>query len=59
MIVFIVGISAVLSVPIYFLWNWLCPELFGLPTISYGQALGLSYLSSFLIKSNNVTTNKK
>lgn len=28
------------------LWNWLMPDLFGLQTIGYWQALGLMVLSS-------------
>ena len=30
------------------LWNWLMPVLFGLPTITYWQALGLLVLSKIL-----------
>lgn len=30
------------------LWNWLMPEIFGLITIGYWQALGLMCLSSLL-----------
>lgn len=33
---------------IMMLWNWLMPELFGLPFISFGQALGLFVLSRIL-----------
>ena len=35
--------------PVQLLWNALLPELFGLPTISLLQALGLSTLSSLLL----------
>ena len=27
------------------LWNWLMPEIFGLPTVCWGQAMGLIILS--------------
>ena len=30
---------------VYQLWNWLMPALFGLPVISFGQAIGLLALS--------------
>ena len=30
---------------VYNLWNWLMPALFGLPAISFGQAIGLLALS--------------
>lgn len=32
----------------YLLWNWLVPVLFGGPTISYWQALGLLALTKIL-----------
>jgi hypothetical protein len=33
------------------LWNWLMPEIFGLPTIAYWQAWGLVLLAHILFKS--------
>ena len=50
--IFIV-IGVVISLPVMWLWNWLMPEIFGLITITFWQALGLSLLSSFLFKSTN------
>ena len=32
------------------LWNWLMPEIFGLPAISYWQAWGLVLLAHILFK---------
>ncbi len=32
------------------LWNWLMPEIFGLPAISYWQGWGLVLLSHILLK---------
>lgn len=32
------------------LWNWLMPEIFGLPTIGYWQAWGLVVLAHILVK---------
>ena len=32
------------------LWNWLMPDIFGLRTITYWQALGLMVLSWFLFR---------
>ena len=43
--------------PIYFLWNWLMPELFNLKEITITQSAGLLILSSILLKSNG--SNKK
>ena len=31
------------------LWNWLMPEIFGLPTITYWQAWGLLLLAHLLL----------
>jgi len=41
-------IGLVLSIPLCLLWNWLMPNIFGLPTISILEAFGLSALVTFL-----------
>lgn len=33
-------------------WNWLMPDIFGLPAIGYWQAFGLGVLSTLLLKFN-------
>lgn len=51
---FVLAISGLLiTIPVYYLWNWLMPELFGLTKITFLQAYGLILLCSFLFKSNN------
>ena len=40
--------AAAASVPTWLLWNWLVPDLFGLPHVSLLQAFGLLLLSGFL-----------
>ena len=45
---FVAVYSVLASVPVFFLWNWLMPDLFGLPTVTFWQALGLSLLCSCL-----------
>lgn len=47
-----------LTLPLYFLWNWLVPAIFGGPVITFWQALGLNFLTSILFK-NNVSLNSK
>jgi len=42
--------------PVWLLWNWLMPELFGLCQINLFQAYGLCWLCGLLFKSGN---NKK
>ena len=41
-------IGLVLSIPLCLLWNWLIPNIFGLPTITILEAFGLSALVTFL-----------
>jgi len=36
------------SVPLWILWNWLMPHIFGLPTISIVQSFGLQLLLTLL-----------
>lgn len=50
-------ITVLSAVPVMLLWNWIVPELFGLKSIGFTQALGLSMLCSILFKSS--TTTKK
>jgi hypothetical protein len=58
-IVALVGVVAVLvSVPVWLLWNWLMPSIFGLKTISWMQALGLSVLCGLLFKSSASSSGK-
>ena len=38
----------VLSIPLCLLWNWLMPNIFGLPAINVLEAFGLSALVTFL-----------
>lgn len=45
-------IAIIFAVPIMFLWNWLMPDIFGLPTISIWQAIGINFLSSMLFQSS-------
>ncbi len=42
----------VLALPVSLLWNWLMPEVFGLPILSYWQAAGLIMLLNLLLHIN-------
>jgi hypothetical protein len=44
----IVVLSALFALPVQWLWNALCPDLFGLPTVGFLQAWGLNILSGCL-----------
>ena len=43
---------AVVSLPFWLFWNWLIPEIFGLPEITWLQAFGL-WTFLVLIRSSN------
>jgi len=58
--ILIAGIlSVIMAFPVKWLWNWLMPEIFGLPVISVLQAWGLSMLSSLLLKPSPTKVEKK
>ena len=44
----LVVIAVLVSVPVWLLWNWLMPGIFGLPHIGFWQSLGLLVLSRIL-----------
>lgn len=52
-------LSLVLSLPILWLWNWLCPDLFGLPEISWMQAWGLGLLGNMIFGGFNAASSSK
>lgn len=43
-----VVVAIVIGFPIKWLWNWIMPNLFGLPEISFWMALGIALLVSIL-----------
>ena len=43
-----------LGYPLMLLWNWLMPVIFGLPEITFWQAIGLNLLSTILFKSTTI-----
>jgi len=58
--VLILALYAVLTAyPVMLLWNWVVPEIFGLPEIGFWQALGLQALSAFLFKNTSNSSSKK
>jgi hypothetical protein len=52
-------VCLLLSIPVYFLWNWLMPTLFGLKQITLLQSLGLLILSNLLFKGTSSSTKKE
>jgi len=43
-----------LGYPLMLLWNWLMPIIFGLPEITFWQAIGLNFLSTILFKPTTI-----
>lgn len=43
-----IGFALLIGYIIMLLWNWLMPEIFGLTTINYWQAVGIIILAKFL-----------
>jgi hypothetical protein len=52
----VLALSALLSLPVMWLWDWLMPELFGLKTITWAQAWGLNFLCGLLFKSHTTAS---
>ena len=52
-------VIVILGYPLMLLWNWLMPTLFGLPFITFWQAVGLNFLASILFGKYNNSFNKK
>jgi hypothetical protein len=48
-IIAIVGLAILFGFVIMWLWNWLMPELFGLTTLTYWQAVGIFILFKILL----------
>lgn len=49
-IVLAVFVFCLKPIAVMLLWNWLCPVIFGLPAISFLQALGMALLIGILFK---------
>lgn len=56
-VVVVAGVAALIAFPLSWAWNYVIPELFGLPRIGAMQAFCLSFVSGSLIKSS-LSTNK-
>ena len=54
----VIGMIAIaivlLGYPLMLFWNWLMPIIFGLPEITFWQAIGLNFLSTILFKSTTI-----
>ena len=53
LLVFACLIALLLAFPTKWLWNYLMPDIFGLSTITFWQALAMNVLSAILLKSTS------
>ena len=51
-VVLLVAMVLIISVPFWLIWNWMMPEVFGLPPLTWVQTLGFLFLCGALFKSN-------
>ncbi len=51
--------AILMAIPVWLLWNGLMPEIFGLPTITLWQALGIAVLSGCLFKGSSSTSSSE
>lgn len=60
LVTIIVGllVGLLMAFPIMWLWNFIIPTIFGLPTITWTQAWALYVLCGMLFKSTNTTPTK-
>jgi hypothetical protein len=47
-IIGITGLAILFGFTVMWLWNWLMPELFGLPTLTFWKAIGVVFLAKLL-----------
>jgi hypothetical protein len=48
----------ILGFPAMWLWNWLMPEIFGLKTITFWQAIGLQILAYIIFPTQKSSSSK-
>ena len=49
----------IISIPVYFMWNWLIPNIFSLPYIDYLEAWGLMAFAVLLNSIFGLTVKSK
>jgi|TARA_R110000744_G_scaffold197556_1_gene316824 hypothetical protein len=53
-----VTLGLLIAFPVMWLWNYVIPDIFGLPTIVFWQAFALYILSNILAKGVSTTVTK-
>ena len=55
----IIVLSFFFILPFWFLWNWLVPNIFGLPSITLLESIGLFFLIRIILFQYNYTDTKE
>ena len=58
-LVFVAGFALLMGLPVMWLWDAVIPDLFGLKTITFWQAIGLLLLTGILVRSGSASTSSK
>lgn len=51
-ITMVIIVALIMSLPLWLLWNWLMPTVFGLAEVTLVQAFGLMLLSGILFRTS-------
>jgi len=52
-------LGALYAFPVMWIWNYMMPELFALPALSFWQAFWGTFMCGILFKSTGLQTNNK
>ena len=52
-ILLLILFCCIMAIPTWLLWNWLMPQIFGLPQINLLEAFGILILCKILFKSKS------
>ena len=47
-VILAIGLVFLMGYAVQYLWNWIMPDLFGLPTVGYWKAIGILVLSKII-----------
>lgn len=58
--VFVVAflLGMVMAWPVMWIWNYMMPDLFGMPELTYWQAFWGSFMAKLIFPNNSVSTSK-
>lgn len=54
----LIGFGLLLAFPVMWCWNYVVPEMFGLPELTWGKAWCLHFLANIFIRSMHIHPQK-